>query len=281
MFPTYDLLSLYQTTYPSYYFDPTVIIPFVFMFACDMTEPQQNTTVSIAAQMVTEIRSTTPNCHFNKKYDMNLSYSNESNTQINNQTTQSEVHPGSPIRKREVFLSDFPTIRALARAPFSSTVYQNCDFLISAEEYFEDNPLIATTLNIATQNKYITAYERFRSSEIADVTDDITFDQRIAAYIQMRFNRCSRPGVRQEMSNLICMLVIMYPNLKTELGLSRRHIWMEIGNSIKEFNTTISRSDACLRLALSKYRKSIRRRNCYFNILCMFKSIRSFEAALE
>lgn len=60
--------------------------------------------------------------------------------------------------------------------------------------------------------------------EIASLPYAITLDKPLAAYIQERFISDSRPSQRQKMSNLICMLLIMHPCLRSELGMSQRSL---------------------------------------------------------
>ena len=118
----------------------------------------------------------------------------------------------------------FSTIRALCKAPFAEIYTAANDYLIPGEAFFEDNPLIAATLNASTKHKYALALERFRdlTSHVDDVP--LSLDHRIAIYIQDQFLQNPLAGRRQEMSNLLCMILVMYPTLKDKLGISRRCI---------------------------------------------------------
>ena len=56
----------------------------------------------------------------------------------------------------------FSTIRALCKAPFAETYTAANDYLVPGEAFFEDNPLIAATLNAGTKHKHALALERLR-----------------------------------------------------------------------------------------------------------------------
>ena len=68
---------------------------------------------------------------------------------------------------------------ALAQAPFLHHRVADTSFLICAEEFFEDNPLIAATLQPRTQQKYAVALENFRTSSFASLPYAIPLDHRL------------------------------------------------------------------------------------------------------
>ena len=120
------------------------------------------------------------------------------------------------------FPSTFNTIRTLSAAPFFRTYSPQPQYLASAEEFFEENPLIAATLKPTTQTKYAIALESFKASTVANDPTHLSRDQRLAIHIQERYIANPGPGQRQEMSNLICIVALMYPSVKQDLGLARR-----------------------------------------------------------
>ena len=112
---------------------------------------------------------------------------------------------------------------ALAQAPFLHHRVADTSFLICAEEFFEDNPLIAATLQPCTQQKYAVALENFRTSSFASPPYVIPLDHRLCMYIQNSYTKKPTPGNRQEMASLLCMILIMYPFLRgANLRLSKR-----------------------------------------------------------
>ena len=103
------------------------------------------------------------------------------------------------------------------------TPFLQCDQR-SAKEFFEENRLIAATLKPATQTKYAIALDNFIASTVANEATNLSLDQRLSIYTQERYIANARPGQRQEMSNLICMVTLMYPCVKPDLGIARRRI---------------------------------------------------------
>ena len=141
-------------------------------------------------------------------------------------TTSTGVHP-KPYQRNQttsqaLFPSTFNTIRTLSAAPFFRTYSPQPQYLASAEEFFEENLLIAATLKPTTQTKYAIALENFKASTVANDPTHLSLDQRLAIHIQERYIANPRPGQRQEMSNLICIVALMYPSVKQDLGLARR-----------------------------------------------------------
>ena len=117
------------------------------------------------------------------------------------------------------------TIHALAKALFYTTAVADTSFLICAEEFFEDNPLIAATLQLKTQQRYAVALENFRLSPFASSVHDLPLDHRLCFYIQDSFAINTGPANRQEMANLVCMILLMYSSLRgANLGLARRSL---------------------------------------------------------
>ena len=95
---------------------------------------------------------------------------------------------------------------------------------MGAEKFFEDNPLIAATLKPQTQTKYAIALDNFKASNVATDPTHFSLDQRLAISIQERFMVNAKPEQRQEMANLVCMITLIYPSTKMQLGLARRCI---------------------------------------------------------
>ena len=116
----------------------------------------------------------------------------------------------------------FAAIRSLSDAPFVATYSAHPHQLANADEFFEENPLIAVTLKLSTQTKYAIALENFLSSPVANEATELSLDHRLAIYIQERYLTNPKPGQRQEMSNLVCILALMYLSIKLDLGLARR-----------------------------------------------------------
>lgn len=119
-------------------------------------------------------------------------------------------------------LQNYRFLIALSNAPLESTNTKFISFLVAGDAFFQDNPLVSASINESTQIKYVSALENFRSSEVATIPHPITFDKGLSVYIQERFFQDSCPWQTQEMSNLVCMLLIMHPCLRDELRMSRR-----------------------------------------------------------
>ena len=71
----------------------------------------------------------------------------------------------------------FKTLRALSAAPFTSTYSPQNHYLVGAEQFFEENPLIAATLKPATQAKYAIALENYVASRVANDANHHSLDQ--------------------------------------------------------------------------------------------------------
>ena len=106
------------------------------------------------------------------------------------------------------------TIVALAQAPFHSSHTPDASFLLSAGEFFEETALIAATLQSRTQKRYAVALENFRSSSFASLPAALPLDHRLCMYIQDCLTQNSRPRHCQELANLVCMILIIYPALR-------------------------------------------------------------------
>ena len=118
-----------------------------------------------------------------------------------------------------------PSIRGLVPNSPNIDTHLSPSLLVCAEDFFEDNPLIAATLQPRTQQKYSTALENFRASPYANLPRNFPLDHSLCLYIQDSFTRNPKPGNRQEMVNLISVIHIMYPSLRgANLGLSKRCI---------------------------------------------------------
>ena len=116
-----------------------------------------------------------------------------------------------------------PTVVTIAQAPPPADCRRDTSYLVCAEEFFEDNPLIAATLQPRTRHVYAIALENFRASSFASRSYELPIDHRICLYMQDCFARNPKPGKRQEMANLLSILLIMIPSLRgSHLGLSRR-----------------------------------------------------------
>lgn len=114
------------------------------------------------------------------------------------------------------------TISALAQNPQLVGGLPRPSFVICAEDFFEDKPVIAATLQPRTQQKYSTALENFRTSPCANLSCDLLTDHCLCLYIQNAFTRNPTLGNRQEMFNLICIILIIYPSLwGANSGLSK------------------------------------------------------------
>ena len=215
------------------------------MANCFIKQQSNQAHLTPAAQMVAQLRTSDPNCHFNctSLYQFNpenvtptphlLTTStnpfatpntisrNSLVDQRNTTNHENAAYDHVPIRKR--IRSD--TYNDPGRNPVENLLEYTSGCISampSAEQYFEENPLIAPTLKPSAQSKYISAYEKFRKTDMFASQDIITLDDQLSAYIHRRFHENASAGTRQEMANLICMLLVMHPNLKTHLGLSTR-----------------------------------------------------------
>ena len=112
-------------------------------------------------------------------------------------------------------------------APYNLSVVTlgNAPFLTDRvqDTFFEDNPLIAATLQSRTQQKYGVALENLRTSTFASISSALPLDHRLYIYIHGSYTKNSNPGNRQEMTNLLSIILIMYPSLQgANLDLPKR-----------------------------------------------------------
>ena len=88
----------------------------------------------------------------------------------------------------------FKTLRALSAAPFTSTYSPENHYLVGAEQFFEENPLIAATLKPVKQTKYAIALEHFVVSRVVNEANNLFLDQRVAMYIHKRHSASPKAG---------------------------------------------------------------------------------------
>eukprot|EP00737_Agarophyton_chilense_P004315 gb/GEZJ01005365.1/.p2 GENE.gb/GEZJ01005365.1/~~gb/GEZJ01005365.1/.p2 ORF type:complete len:164 (-),score=12.76 gb/GEZJ01005365.1/:587-1078(-) len=117
-------------------------------------------------------------------------------------------------------VNTYHTQRQLSNAPFELNHSGSIGFLVSGGGFFGENPLLAVFVNESTQNKYISALKNFRHSSIANSLNTLTLDKRLLMYFQEHSLKDTGARQRQEMSNLICMLFIIYSRLRNELSMS-------------------------------------------------------------
>ena len=76
-----------------------------------------------------------------------------------------------------------PVVAKLAHDPSSLHPTRDVSFLVCAEEFFADNPLIAATLQPRTRDVYAVALEIFRGSAFASGFYALSLDHRICLHI--------------------------------------------------------------------------------------------------
>lgn len=84
------------------------------------------------------------------------------------------------------------------------------------------NPLISLDLKEDTNRVYSIALSRFCESAGISKISNTNIDHILSRYVQNCFMTNGTPGKRQEMCNLLSIIYLMYPNMKSHLGFTRR-----------------------------------------------------------
>ena len=110
-----------------------------------------------------------------------------------------------------------------------SHIEQRCPYVeqlhaTPSETYFNDRPLARATLKQSTISKYVKALKRFQLYLDNEDVSRGDCDSVIEVYINHIFNIDQRPAARQEMCNLLAMVYIVCPDVKTRLSKSTRAI---------------------------------------------------------
>eukprot|EP00178_Gracilaria_changii_P016391 TRINITY_DN466_c0_g1_i1.p1 TRINITY_DN466_c0_g1~~TRINITY_DN466_c0_g1_i1.p1 ORF type:complete len:419 (-),score=36.56 TRINITY_DN466_c0_g1_i1:32-1288(-) len=190
--------------------------------------------LSLSAIFVRERIARTPRIQGSSSYQNSTSLPQSTNVTVPPSFEEVERHIESLslLNRHESYHTRFTAYRnpehnyssllTLSTAPFEAEMTLGTNFLVPGDIFFEENPLLSASINESTQIKYTSALANFMNSDIASTPSAMTLDKRLTVYIQERYLHDSRPGQRQEMSNLICMILIMHPCLRSELGMSRR-----------------------------------------------------------
>lgn len=67
-------------------------------------------------------------------------------------------------------------------APFTTKYSPKPDYLVGAEVFFEDKPLISATLKTSTQTRHAIVLDKFISLTVAHETALLSLDKRIVIY---------------------------------------------------------------------------------------------------
>ena len=122
-----------------------------------------------------------------------------------------------------------PTTPSQPTSALSTAIRRNSDHSTNTAnmqqtglKYFEDHPLIKATLRPSTLKSYSRDVQCFLESSDIDQLSSYYAEDLLTAYIHDRYFEDPAAGQRQEMSNLLAVVALIFPHLKGKIGRARR-----------------------------------------------------------
>ena len=138
------------------------------------------------------------------------------------------------------------------------TKYTKLDTIrkLNISQFFFDRPLTKATLKPSTIKKYSEAFHRFQFYLQSTQTSLTCLDTVFEEYVHLIFSVDERACARQEMSNLLCMILIIFPEYRQRVGRTTRALkgWKQLkpSRSATPFTREMVFAFACLFLRSNK-----------------------------